>query len=95
MDPMWGRSGPVAGGAWLGGHGKLCSRLRRHCVLHKTINISLEICINVLNMSIFHWKYVQFTTGRKFSKNVNMSLEICAKSVTSDQQMLIFHLKYV
>ena len=30
------------GGAWLGGHGKLWSRLRRQCVLHKNINSSFE-----------------------------------------------------
>ena len=27
-----------SGGAWLGGHGKWCSRLGRQCVLHKNIN---------------------------------------------------------
>ena len=82
-DPIWipmsGSSGPVAGGAWLGGDGKWSSRIGRECALHKTINISLEICINVYTMSICHWKYKQFRTGRKFCQNVNMSLEICVK----------------
>ena len=79
MDPMWGRSGPVAGGAWLGGHGNWCSRLGRQCVLHKNINISCEICINVFKMSIFHLKYVQLCVARKFCQNVNISLEIYVK----------------
>ena len=79
MEPMWGRSGPVAGGAWLGGDGKWCSRLWRHCVLHKTTNISFEICINVYTMSIFQWKCQQFRTVRKFSQNVKISLEIYVK----------------
>ena len=89
MDLMWGRSGPSmdlykdpiwmpmsgsSGPTRLGGDGKWCSRKGRECVLHKTINMSLEICINVYTMSIFHLKYKQFRTGRKFSKNVNMSL---------------------
>ena len=30
-------------------------------------------------MSICHWKYKHFRTVRKFSQNVNMSLEICVK----------------
>ena len=94
MDPMCGRSGPSmdpykdltwmpisgsSGPARLGGYGKWCSRIRRECVLHKTINISLEICINVYTMSIFHLKYKQFRTGRKFNQNVKISLEICVK----------------
>ena len=69
MDLMWGRSGPYmdfykdliwmlmsgsSGPARLGGDGKWCSRLRRECVLHKTINISCEIFINVCTMLIFH-----------------------------------------
>ena len=73
IDLMWGRSGPSmdpykdliwmpmsgsSGPARLGGHGKLCYRIGRECVLHETTNISLEICINVYKMSIFHWKYV-------------------------------------
>ena len=75
MDPMWGRSGPVAGGAWLGGHGKLCSRLRRQCVLHKNINISFEKTLISFKILIFHLKYVQFCPGRKSFKNVNISFE--------------------
>ena len=35
--------------------------------------------MNVLKMSIFHLKYVQFRTGRKFIQNVNISCEICVK----------------
>ena len=79
MELMWGRSGPAAGGAWFGGNGKWCSRLGRQCVLHNTINISLEFFMNVFKMSICHLKYVQFRTGRKFSQNVNISFEICVK----------------
>ena len=71
MDLMWGRNGPSmdpykdpiwmpmsgsSGPARLGGDGKWCSRLGLEFVLHKTINISLEICINVYTMSIFHLK---------------------------------------
>ena len=66
-----------SGRARLGGDGKWCSRIGRQCVLHKTINISFEICINVYKMSICHWKYVQFCVARKFSQNVNISLKIC------------------
>ena len=73
--PMWGSSGP----ARLGGDGKLCFRIGRDCVLHKTTNNSFEVCINVYTMSIFHLKYKQFRTGRKFCQNVNMSFEICVK----------------
>ena len=72
-----------SGGAWLGGDGKWCSRIGRECALHKTINISFEIFINVYKLSIFHWKYKQFRTVRKFYQNVNISLEISLK---------IFHL---
>ena len=39
---------------WFGGYGNWCSRPGRQYVLHNIINISLEICINVFNMSIFH-----------------------------------------
>ena len=28
-----------SGGAWFGGHGKLCYRIGRQCVVHKHINI--------------------------------------------------------
>ena len=83
QDPIWmpmsGSSGPVAGGAWLGGDGKWCSRIGRECALHKTINIALEICINVYTMSIFNSKYKPFRTVRKFTQNVNITLEICVK----------------
>ena len=94
MNLTWGRSGPSmdpykdliwmpmsgsSGPARLGGDGKWCSRPRRECVLHKTTNMSLEICINMYTMSILHWKYKQFRTGRNFCQNVNMSLEICVK----------------
>ena len=94
MDPMWGRSGPSMdpykdpiwmpisgsnGPARLGGDGKWCPRIGRECVLHKTINISLEICINVYTMLILHWKYAQFRTGRKLCQNVSISFEICVK----------------
>ena len=73
--PMSGPSGP----ARLGGDGKWCYRIGRDCILHKTIIIPLEICIIVYTMSIFHWKYKQFRTGRKFSQNVNIAFEICVK----------------
>ena len=60
-------------------HGKWCSRLRRQCVLQKTNNIALEICINVYKMSIFHLKYVQLRFAREFCQNVNISLKIYVK----------------
>ena len=52
---------------------------RRQCVLHKTINVSFEICIHVYTMSMFHWKYKQFRRVRKFNQDVNISLEIYVK----------------
>ena len=79
MDADVGAQRACSGRARLGGDGKLCSRIGRQCVLHKTINMSLEICMNVFKMLIFHLKYVQFRTGRKFSQNVNISFEICVK----------------
>ena len=79
MDAYVGAQRACSGRARLGGDGKWCSRRGRQCVLHKTINMSLEICINVFKMSIFHLKYVQFRVARKFSQNVNISFEIYVK----------------
>ena len=76
MDAYVGVQRAGSGGAWLGGDGKWCSCLRRECVLHKTINSSLEICINVYKMSIFPKKYVQLRVARKLCQNVNSSFEI-------------------
>ena len=79
MDAYVGVQRAGSGGAWLGGDGKWCYRMGRQCVLHKTINISFEICINVYTISIFHLKYKQFRTVRKFNQNANISLELCVK----------------
>ena len=78
-DPIWMRMSGSSGPARLGGDGKWWYRIGRECVLHKTTNMSCEICINVCTISIFHWKYNQFQRGRTFSQNVNSSLEICVK----------------
>ena len=75
---------------WLGGHGKLCFRIRRQCVLHKNINISFEICINVFKILIFHLKYMQFCSGYTLFQNVNISFEICVNVFTADSQYSYF-----
>ena len=77
MDAYVWAQRACSGRARLGGDGKWCSRPGRQCVLHKTINIAFEICINVSKMPIFHLKYVQFRPGRKSGQNVNSSLELC------------------
>ena len=79
MDAYVGVQRAGSGGAWLGGDGKWYSRGGRDCVLHKTIKMSLEICINVYTMLIFHWKYKQLCTVRKFNQNADISFEICVK----------------
>ena len=91
MDAYVGAQRAGSGRARLSGDGTWCVRLWRQCVLHKTINMSLEICMNVFKMSIFHLKYVQFRTGRKFSQNVNMSFEICVKVLHLIQN---FHISF-
>ena len=79
MNPIWMITSGSGGPARLVGQGTLCSRIGRECVLHKTTNISFEICINVYTISIFQLKYKQFRTGRKFNQNVNISFDICVK----------------
>ena len=77
MDPMWGRSGPVAGG-----HGSVDTENGALAYGANVFYINTSIfcigkTIKLLKIVIFHLKYVQMCPGHKFFQNVNISFEIC------------------